>query len=138
MIFTNSAAAPLGGGKGSSMERELMEFERRRYKAMIEADVAALQNLLDDELIYTHSDAAIDDKASYLSKVEARQFRYETISIEEESARVLSDVALLRGRMKARAFLGDKPVTLDNRFLAVLRRIDGVWRLLCYQPTPVK
>jgi hypothetical protein len=120
------------------MEHELSELERRRYRAMIEADVAVLRGLLDDDLIYAHSNAAMDDKASYLSKVEAGYFRYETISIEEESSHVLSEVALLRGRMKARVFLDGMPMTLDNRFLAVLRKLDWAWRLLSYQPTPVK
>ena len=105
---------------------------------MIEADVDALRGLLDDDLIYAHSNAAMDDKASYLSKVATGYFRYETISIEEESSHMLSDVALLRGRMKARVFLDGTPMTLDNRFLAVLRKLDGAWRLLSYQPTPVK
>jgi Domain of unknown function (DUF4440) len=120
------------------MEHELSELERRRYRAMIESDVAILRNLLDDDLIYVHSNAAMDDKASYLSKIESRYFRYETISIEEEGSLVLSDVALLRGRMKARVFLDGMPKTLDNRFLTVLRKLDGAWRLLSYQPTPVK
>lgn len=120
------------------MKQELLQLERRRYRAMIESDVDSLRDLLDDDLIYVHSNAAMDDKASYLAKVESRYFRYETISIEEESAYVLSDVALLRGRMKARAFLDGMPMTLDNRFLSVLRRLDGAWRLLSYQPTPIK
>lgn len=120
------------------MRHELSELERRRYRAMIESDVAVLRDLLDDDLVYTHSNAAMDDKASYLSKVESGYFRYEKIAIEEESSQVIADVALLRGRMKARVFLDGVPMTLDNRFLAVLRKRDGAWRLLSYQPTPVK
>lgn len=49
----------------------MFEVERRRSRAMIESDVATLRNLLDDDLVYTHSNAAMDNKASYLSKVES-------------------------------------------------------------------
>ena len=65
-------------------------------------------------------------------------FRYESISIEEQSILELSRVALLRGRMKASGFLDGSPLTLDNRFLAVIRNLGGQWSLLSYQPTPVR
>jgi Domain of unknown function (DUF4440) len=68
----------------------------------------------------------------------AGYFRYESISIEEQSTLVLSDVALLRGRMRARGLLNGSPLTLDNRFLAVVCYSGGQWRLLSYQPTPVR
>lgn len=120
------------------MEHEIAEMERRRYEAMRQADIAVLREVLDDSLVYSHSNAAMDDKESYLAKVRAGYFRYESISIEEPSILLLSDVALLRGRMKARGFFNDAPLTLDNRFLAVVRKSGGQWRLLSYQPTPVK
>ena len=120
------------------MKHEIAEMERRRYEAMKQADIAVLREVLDDMLIYMHSNAVTDDKESYLAKVQAGYFRYESISIEEQSIMVLSDVALVRGRMKARGLLNTSPVTLDNRFLAVVRRSGGQWRLISYQPTPVK
>jgi hypothetical protein len=120
------------------MEHAIAEVERRRYEAMRQADIAVLRDVLDDLLIYAHSNSATDDKESYLAKVQSGYFRYESISIEEQSTLVLSDVALLRGRMRALGLLNGSPLTLDNRFLAVVRHSGGQWRLLSYQPTPVK
>ena len=73
-------------------------MKRRRYEAMRQADIAVLREVLDDQLVYAHSNAAADDKESYLAKVQAGVFRYESIAIEEQSILLLSDVALLRGR----------------------------------------
>ena len=120
------------------MEHAIAEMERRRYEAMRQADIAVLREVLDDALIYAHSNTAMDDKESYLAKVQAGYFRYESIALEEQSMLVLSDVALLRGRMRMRGLLKGSPLTLDNRFLAVVRNSGGQWRLLSYQPTPVK
>lgn len=120
------------------MEQAIAEMERRRYQAMRQADVAVLREVLDDLLVYAHSNAATDDKQSYLAKVEAGYFRYESISVDEQNTLMLSDVALLRGRMRARGLLNGSPLVLDNRFLAVVRNAGGQWRLLSYQPTPVK
>jgi hypothetical protein len=120
------------------MEHAIADMERRRYEAMKQADTAVLREVLDDLLIYAHSNSATDDKESYLAKVQAGYFRYEFISVEEQSTLVLSDVALLRGRMRARGLLNGSLLTLDNRFLAVVRNSGGQWRLLSYQPTPVR
>src|SRR5882724_6965133 len=120
------------------MEHAIADMDRRRYEAMRRADIAALREVLDDALIYAHSNAAMDDKESYLAKVQAGYFRYESIALEEQSMLLLSEVALLRGRMRMRGLLKGSPLTLDNRFLAVVRNSGGQWRLLSYQPTPVK
>ena len=48
---------------------EIKALEDRRYRAMIAGDTAALDELCSDDLIYTHSKADHDDKASYLQKV---------------------------------------------------------------------
>jgi len=120
------------------MQHAIAEMERRRYEAMRQADITVLREVLDDQLVYAHSTAATDDKESYLAKVEAGVFRYGSIAIEEQSILLLSDVALLRGRMRARGLLNGSPLSLDNRFLAVVRNSGGRWRLLSYQPTPVR
>jgi hypothetical protein len=120
------------------MERAIADMERRRYEAMKQADIAVLREVLDDRLVYAHSNAATDNKESYLAKVQAGHFRYESIAVDEQSTLMLSDVALLRGRMRAVGLLGGSRLTLDNRFLAVVRNVGGEWRLLSYQPTPVK
>lgn len=120
------------------MEHAIADMERRRYEAMKQADIAVLREVLDDLLVYAHSNSATDDKESYLAKVQAGYFRYESISIDEQSTLVLSDLALLRGRMRAVGLLNGSRLMLDNRFLAVVRNAGGQWRLLSYQPTPVK
>jgi len=53
------------------MEHAIADMERRRYEAMRQADIAVLREVLDDLLVYAHSNSATDDKESYLAKVEA-------------------------------------------------------------------
>ena len=45
---------------------ELKALEDRRYSAMLAGDMAVLDELCSDDLIYTHSKADYDDKRSYL------------------------------------------------------------------------
>jgi hypothetical protein len=56
------------------MEHAIADMEGRRYEAMRQADVAVLREVLDDLLVYAHSNSAADDKESYLAKVQAGYF----------------------------------------------------------------
>ena len=47
---------------------EIKALEDRRYRAMLAGDMAVLDELCSDDLIYTHSKADHDDKRSYLHK----------------------------------------------------------------------
>jgi hypothetical protein len=57
-----------------SMIEEIKALEDRRYRGMLASDVAVLNDLCSDDLIYTHSKANYDDKRSYLHKVGTRYF----------------------------------------------------------------
>lgn len=113
------------------------QLEERRYEAMRRADLAALGELLSEELVYTHSNAAHDDKASYLEKVRAKFFDYHRIDHEDQDIKVRGDVALVTGVMKADVSLNGTPKSLNNRYLAVWLREDAGWRFAAYAPTPI-
>ena len=69
----------------------LRELEDRRYRAMIAADAAALDELLADTLIYTHSNATSDTKASYLAGVRNGKWKYRSIERPVEDIQVHGD-----------------------------------------------
>lgn len=59
-------------------------LEEKRFQAMRDADIATLDALLSDRLLYTHSNASVDTKQSYLDKVKSKYFDYlEIDSIED-------------------------------------------------------
>ena len=53
--------------KNEAAIAEIKALGDRRYRAMLAGDVAVLDELCSDDLIYTHSKADYDDKRSYLS-----------------------------------------------------------------------
>jgi hypothetical protein len=55
------------------------EAEKRRTRAMVDGDVAALAVLLDIDCRYVHSSGAVDTKAGYLEKLRAGDIGYSWI-----------------------------------------------------------
>ena len=110
-------------------------LEKRRYRAMVLADVTTLTELLADEVVYTHSNAERDTKASYIEKIATGRLSYTEITRPEEHIVVAGATAVVAGRMVADVFVGGVQRHLDNRCLAVWVCADGRWHLLAFQGT---
>ncbi|HEU5267417.1 MAG TPA: nuclear transport factor 2 family protein [Jatrophihabitans sp.] len=116
----------------------LAELERRRYDAMRDSDHAALAQLCDDELTYTHSDGTSDTKDTYLQRIRDGYFDYQRLEHETYRTLVVGDCALVFGRMSGEVLISGALRQLNSASLVVwARRADG-WRFLAFQPTPLR
>lgn len=118
-------------------EAAVLAAEERRYRAMVDADLDALDRLCADELSYAHSSGVRDTKAQYLGKVRSGYYRYRRIDHPVERVEVVGDTAIVVGRMTADLDVDGVPKTIDNLALAVLVRRGAEWQLLGYAPTPL-
>jgi ketosteroid isomerase-like protein len=118
-------------------EKQVLAAEERRYAAMVDADLAALEELFTEQLSYTHSSGVRDTKAEYLGKVRSGYYDYHRIDHPVERVEVVGDTAVVVGRMTADLHVDGTPKTIDNLALAVWTRSNGGWRLLAYAPSPL-
>lgn len=114
----------------------LRQLEDQRYKAMCEADVATLDRLLADSLVYTHSYGGADSKASYLDGVRAKRWQYRKIERPIEDIQVHGDCAVITGRVRIELVADGSPKTLHSRFTNVWVRRGGTWQMVAWQSTP--
>jgi hypothetical protein len=113
----------------------VLAAEDRRYQAMLDADLAVLDELCAPELSYAHSSGARDTKDEYLHKVRSGYYVYRRVDHPVERVAVAGDAAVVVGRMTADLDVDGVPKTIDNLALAVWTRAGGSWRLLAYAPT---
>lgn len=122
-------------GDTGEIARAIRALEDRRYQAMTAADVATLDELLSDDLVYGHSDATRDTKKSYLDKVAGGYFDYGPLSHPEAGLVIHGDVAVVTGDMRGEVRILGQLRVLNSSALAVWAREDGRWVLLAFQPT---
>jgi ketosteroid isomerase-like protein len=117
---------------------QIDELEDRRYAAMVDADLDALDDLLADDVIYTHSDASVDTKASYLDMLRSGRLVY--LALEHTTDLVLTrpGVAIVAGTMSGSIRMHGAARTLNSRVAVVWLNEGGRWRLAAFQPTPIK
>jgi ketosteroid isomerase-like protein len=116
---------------------QINELENRRYAAMVDGDLDALDELLSDDVMYAHSDASVDSKASYLEMLRTGALVYHELEHTTEAVVSRPGVVIVGGTMSGSIHMNGVAKTLNSRVAAVWIAEDGRWRLAAFQPTPI-
>ncbi|MBN8874467.1 MAG: nuclear transport factor 2 family protein [Rhodospirillales bacterium] len=115
--------------------RAVMELDRQRMRAMGEKDVAALQRLIADDLIYTHSSARIDTKGSLIGAMESGATVYTAVEPSDVTAQDLGDSVVLTGVAAISVNSAGKSMSFRVRFMDVWAKRGGGWQMVAWQST---
>lgn len=111
-------------------------LEERRWVALTGSDTAALRELFADGMAYTHSNAALDTKDTYLGAIDDGRVAYRSVERSDEVVRTFGDTAVVTGRAVIGAEAGGRAVQTVARYSAVWARRGGDWRFVCWHATP--
>jgi ketosteroid isomerase-like protein len=118
-----------------SIEQDILALEERRCAAMAANDIAALDGMFHEDLIYTHSSAVVDTRASYLETLKSGHTRYHSVQRSDEKVRVCGDTALVTGRAVIDVTVKGEKKHLDTRFLDVWTKTPKGWKFIAWQST---
>ena len=112
---------------------KIEELEIKRYDAMLNADIHVLNDLLHENLIYSHSTGGLDTKEIYLNALRDKVSIYKSVKRDDQTVRITGDIGLVFNHVQIHAEHKGSELRLDNRLLAVWTRDKGIWRLLAIQ-----
>jgi len=118
-------------------EKEILGLEDKRFAAMIARDLAALEKLTHDQLLYTHSSGLTDTKASWLESIKAGKAKYKSVDCSERKVRLLGEVALVNGRAAIEVDVDGQPKSLRLVFLNAWTRTPQGWKFVAWQSCPL-
>ena len=109
-------------------------LERRRIEATGANDVAALDPLLDDSLVYIDSVGDVFDKQHYLHALESGRLAYDRdFDVRETDARAVEGLVILVGVMLGHSRLDGEQQVFHFRCISVWREQAGDWRMVAWQ-----
>jgi hypothetical protein len=118
-------------------EKEILELEETRCAAMIAGDVAALQRMLHEEMIYTHSSGSADTKTSLIEAIRNGKFAYKQIDHSKERVRFYGDTALVSGQAVILIDVDRAPRTLNLCYLAAWTKTPAGWQFVALQSASI-
>jgi len=120
-----------------TLARDILALEDKRCAAMTGRDADALAAMLHEDLVYTHSSAVVDDKASYVEAIRSGKTRYHSIKRSEERVRAYGDTAFVTGRAEIEVDVNGQHKSLRLRYLDAWTRTREGWKFVAWQSTAI-
>ena len=121
----------------AAAKAEVEASERQRFKAQVSKDFDFLGKVFADDLIYTHSNAKIDSKETYINSIKEGKSVYSAIDVEELRIRTYNDekAAVVNGTiMITQPPVDGKPTLTHIRYAVVYVKNKGKgWQLVMWQ-----
>src|ERR1700761_6055667 len=108
----------------------IIALDAKRMAATVSKDFDTLNQLIGDDLIYTHSSARLDTKASLIGKIQAGATVYTAMTPSEVVAQDLGDAVVLTGVCAISVMSGGKPNSFKVRFIDVYAKRASGWQMV--------
>lgn len=119
----------------AAIDDEIRKAEKGWAAAVTALDYAALDRILDDQLIYAHSTGNIESKKEYLGRLRSGAQKYETIEHQSTTVRIYGDSAVAHSKARMAGKSSGNP--FDDRLMIMHFWVKqgGAWRLVAHQTT---
>ncbi len=108
----------------------IREVETALRKAQLAGDVAALDRLLDDDLIFTGPDGLLYGKRDDLDAYRAGSIRITKLEPSEERIQDFGEIVVVSLRMEMRGSFQGADFGGPFRYTRIWRKSDGDWRIV--------
>ena len=115
--------------------QKIIDLDKQRMEAMAKKDIAALNALLSDDLVYTHSSARLDTKQSLIGAMESGSTVYTAVVPSDVVAQDLGDAVVLTGVARISVTSNGNPINFGVRFTDVYANKGGQWQMVVWQST---
>lgn len=115
-----------------TLEEEIIAAETRRCSAIVRADATELLECLDEEMVYVHSNAVVEDRETYIALLVSGERKYLGFTSGARTFRRLGDAVACVGDIEVRSLAGTTPLVVTT----VYRRSgSGPWKMVLWHST---
>ncbi|MGH9340907.1 MAG: nuclear transport factor 2 family protein [Acidobacteriota bacterium] len=120
---------------GAPAEDEIVQAEKEWVAGVLSGDLAALDGMLADQLIYAHSTGVIENKGEYMERLRRGAQKYDRIEHESVTVRSYGEAAVAHSKVRMSGTSDTR--AFDNRLIMMHTWVKqgGKWRLAAHQTT---
>lgn len=116
-------------------EREIRQRETRRVEALVRGDFGILDEILSDDLTYTHASGVYESKAQIMANLKSGQVKYESLTPEDVLVRVYGTTGVVTGVARVKVQVKSEHLSLQLRFTNVYVKKGDRWQMVAWQAT---
>jgi len=121
-----SAAPP------EDLRDEVMKMEDERNQALQKGDIATLERIYSDDLVYTNATGALLTKSQHLAELKSRGLNFRAFKHEDVQETIHGDTGFVTGISKSVVEYRGSVSTGSRRFLNVFVKKDGRLQLVAH------
>ena len=126
-----SAAPP------ESATDEILKVDEERNQALQKGDIATLDRIYSDDLVYANAIGALLTKSEHLADLKARKLNFRSFKHDDVKVVVHGDTGVLTGISTSAVAYQGTVSSSPRRFLNIFVKKDGRWLCVAHFETPV-
>lgn len=119
----------------AEIQKQILAVDSQRYEAMEKRDMAAMDRLHADGLVFINTKGRMLNKAEYLEEVRSGNLKFLSVETTDYHFGFYGDTVVMSGRANSvveyHGVVNKKP----RRFTSVFIKMQGQWRLVAHQAT---
>jgi ketosteroid isomerase-like protein len=119
-------------------ERDLIAIEHEFDRALGEANVNALDQILTSDWTLLDITGGVITKEPFLEALKSGDLKFISIVPDEIQVRIYIDSAVVTGRTEMNVRYMGQELTVQSRFTHVYLKSEGAWRMVAAQGTPIQ
>lgn len=112
---------------------QIKALDRAWANAVVDSDFAALERITSPELIYSHSDGAVDTREVFFNRLKKNTSDYQAIDISRMDVKLFGDTAILTARAQFKVLVSGNQVNNDLAYTHVYQKTNGKWVMIAHQ-----
>ena len=115
--------------QAQSPEQAVLDLSKKKFGWMIRMKFDSLKAVLDDRLMFVHSNGWSETKEELIDDIKSGKLKYVNIQVSESSARVYPETAIVTGKGKFTVLLEGNPLELNLFYTEVYILKNKNWLL---------
>lgn len=127
------ATAPPRTAAPSAEEKAVLAVEKQRFDAQVSKNYAVLEQVLANDLVYTHSHGGSDTKPSFIQSIRDGKSSYDAIDPQEQNVRLYGNMAIINGVCAVKMTSNGQTINMRLKYTDVYVRKGNQWQMVSWQ-----